>query len=698
MISFSLRVHFPIGLDEDRFIAMTALHDHKNRTYTVIGIALAMFLGALDQTIVSTALPRIVSDLGGLERYTWVTTVYLLVSTLLVPLYGKLSDIMNRKTLELGSVVIFLVGSALCGTAGDWGALSFLGDGMTQLIVFRGIQGLGGAGLFALAFIIVSDLYPPRDRGKIGGVFGAVFGLSSVLGPLIGGFLTDNAGVWLPPVEGWRWVFYVNLPIGAVALWFITTRMPRLHPHDKSHRLDLVSAGLMILAFFPLILALQLDKTQHPWTSPEVLALIGGGLVVLVGWVAHSLFVSQHPILDLRLFKNPVFTTGVIAAFFFGSAFLAILIFLPLYMVNVQGVSATQAGASVIPLTLGIVLGAGLGGPIATKLGRYKAILVVGSLVALAGGLLMALFAVDTPVWLILVAMIVTGIGFGPAQSLYSVAIQNSVPVQELGQATSFSQFSRQIGSTVGAALAGALFSASIAAAFASQMGPGAGGHPLSAGDLRQGPQEIRAQIAQGFDKTIGQVEDLFDLTGDEAKSALAAFLADPNTPAELRDKLKNGTPAIQIEAAFGKLEADLETIVKAGDRKALAALFASDEGRPLPDASRNGIGALMGLSPAARVAAVPKLREQMTSGMAKAIEGTNLIAKAKVKAVLEGVRDKVAADTVGKISAAFSQAIQPIWWFNVVLLVLLVASTAVIPSVLLRGRGDPTPPTPPAE
>jgi len=674
---------------------MTALHDHKNRTYTVVGIALAMFLGALDQTIVSTALPRIVSELGGLERYTWVTTVYLLISTLLVPLYGKLSDIMNRKTLELWSVAVFLVGSALCGTAGDWDALAFLGDGMTQLIIFRGIQGLGGAGLFALAFIIISDLYPPRDRGKIGGVFGAVFGLSSVLGPLIGGFLTDNAGAWLPPVEGWRWVFYVNLPIGAVALWFITTRMPRLHAHDKSHQLDFVSAGLMMAAFFPLILGLQLDKTQHAWTSPEVLGLLIGGLVVLGLWVGHSLYGSKHPILDLRLFKNPVFTTGVIASFFFGSAFLSILIFLPLYMVNVQGVSATAAGASVIPLTLGIVLGAGMGGPIATKLGKYKALLVVGSLVALLGGLLMTFFAADTSYWLIFVAMVVTGIGFGPAQSLYSVAIQNAVPVRELGQATSFSQFSRQIGSTVGAAVAGALFSAAIATAFAAEMGTNVSGHQISSGELRQGPQEIRKEIASGFDKTISQVEALFDLRGDEARAGLQALLNDKNTPEALKEKLKNGTPALQIEGAFLKLENDLEAIVRAGDKKALAALFASDEGRPLPEASRTGIEAIVNQAPAARIAAIPKLREQMNSGMDKAIEGTNLIATARVKAELEKARDQVADDTVGKISRAFARAIQPIWWFNAILLVLLVVSTAVIPSRTLRGKGEAGPPAP---
>ncbi len=674
---------------------MTSTHDHRNRAYTVIGIALAMFLGALDQTIVSTALPRIVTRLGGLDRYTWVTTVYLLVSTLLVPLYGKLSDIMNRKTLEVVSVLVFLFGSALCGMAGEWGTLPLLGDGMSQLIVFRGIQGLGGAGLFALAFIIISNLFPPRDRGKVGGLFGAVFGLSSVLGPLIGGFLTDNAGAWLPPIEGWRWVFYVNLPLGAVALWFIILRMPRLHPSDKSHRLDLVSAGLMILAFFPLILALQLDKSQHPWTSVEVLSLLIGGTLLLTVWIVHSLKASSHPILDLRLFANPVFTTGIVAAFFFGAAFLSILIFLPLYMVNVQGVSATGAGASVIPLTLGIVLGAGLGGSLATRWGRYKVILLVGGAITLAGGLLMTLFTVGTPFWLILVAMVVTGIGFGPAQSLYAVAIQNAVPIPELGQATSFSQFSRQIGSTVGAALAGALFSASIAVSFASAPVPP--GRSESAGGLRQGTQEIRAQILQTFDSTIAEVDDLFDLRGEEAKAALRKFLDDPNTPLELKAKLAKGTPAMRIEASFKTLEADLERIVLSGNHRDLARLFDSDEGKPLPETSRAGIQAIVAMAPEARREAIPKLREQMQKGMGHAIEGSSLIAKAVVKANLQAAADKVADAAVKKVAEGFAKAIGPIWWFNVVLLALLMAATAVIPSLPLRGKGE-TVPAPPSD
>jgi EmrB/QacA subfamily drug resistance transporter len=660
---------------------MQTSHEHRSRTYTVAGIALALFLGALDQTIVSTALPRIVADLGGLERYAWVATVYLVVSTLLVPLIGKLSDIVSRKTLELWSVGVFLLGSVLCGMAGEWGTLPFLGDGMTQLVVFRGVQGLGGAGLFALSFIVISDLYPPRERGKVGGVFGAVFGLSSVLGPLVGGFLTDNAGAWIPGIEGWRWVFYVNLPLGAVALWFIATYMPKLQPADKSHKLDVVSVLLLMGSFFPLVLALQLDKTQHPWTSLEILALLIGGAGLFAVWIIHSLR-AEHPILDLGLFRDRVFATGVIASFFFGAAFLSILIFLPLYMVNVQGVSATGAGASVIPLTLGVVLGAGVGGWLSSRLGRYKAILLTGAAVVAGGTLMITAFAEGTPLWLILTAMVVTGIGFGPAQSLYALAIQNAVDPRELGQATSFSQFARQIGSTAGAAVAGALFSAAIAG-----LVPAGTHYTLSQGKMHQGLDGVRAEIAKSFDATMARAEALLELRGDEAKAELSRFLNDDTVPSQVRDRFKDGTPAMQIEQAMNGLYARIEAIVRSGDKTALAALLASPEAKPLPDESREGIAAVVAQSPEARLASLPELKKHMEEGTDHAIELTTLVVQAKLRSELVKAEAQAADSAVAELSSMFSRALIPVWWFNVVLGTLLVAATAFIPGLPLKGR-----------
>jgi len=239
--------------------------DRRNKIYTLVGILLALFLGALDQTIVATSLPRIVSDLHGLSRYAWVATAYLLASTVLVPIYGKLADTHSRKTIELWAVGIFLTGSFLCGAAGEFGTFPLLGDGMSQLIIFRAVQGIGGAGLFAMAFIIIADLFPPAERAKYQGIVGSVFGVASVAGPLIGGFLTDYATGWIPHVEGWRWVFYVNLPIGIVALWFIVSRMPRLEPKGERTGLNKLSALLLLLTLVPFVLALQLDRRSYPW-------------------------------------------------------------------------------------------------------------------------------------------------------------------------------------------------------------------------------------------------------------------------------------------------------------------------------------------------------------------------------------------------------------------------------------------------
>ena len=237
----------------------------RDRTVIYLSILLALFLAALDQTIVATALPRMVEDLEGVERYAWVATAYLLMSTALALVYGKLADTYPRKFVTLGAVGLFLFGSVLCGLAGEFGDLPLLGNGMTQLIIFRGIQGAGGGGIFAMTFIVIADLFTPAERGKYQGFVGAVFGVASVLGPLIGGLLTDHAGGWIPGIEGWRWVFYVNVPFGGVAVWFIIRRMPRLDPLVAQARPDLLGAALLLGGLIPLVLSLQIDKRSYPW-------------------------------------------------------------------------------------------------------------------------------------------------------------------------------------------------------------------------------------------------------------------------------------------------------------------------------------------------------------------------------------------------------------------------------------------------
>lgn len=504
----------------------------RDKTLTLIGLMLALFLAALDQTIVSTALPRIVEDLNGLDRYAWVATAYLLASTALVPIYGKLADMISRKTIELTAVSLFLLGSVLCGLAGEFGTLPLLGDGMTQLIVFRAVQGLGGAGLFAMAFIIIADLFPPNVRGRYQGFVGAVFGISSVLGPVVGGFLTDYGDAFIPGVAGWRWVFYVNVPFGALALWFIATRMPPLMPQGQRGRLDLLSAALLIAGLVPLVLALQLDKTAYPWASSTTLLLFGGSALALVLFAVRSVR-SPNPILDLRLFRNRVFSTSNLALFFLGGAFLSILVFLPLFMVNVVGVSATQAGSSLIPLSLGLVFGSVVAGQLVSRFGHYKWFMLGGGGLLFVGAVLLSTMTADTSYARVTLYMVVCGLGLGPSFPLYTLAVQNAVSVSELGQATSASQFFRQIGGTVGAALMGAVLSAGLASAFAGAPGGGAAGvnSELSRGGLSDIGETVRAS----FDERYGLLEQVVRENDTEA---LAQLQADPQLPDDFQTQL----------------------------------------------------------------------------------------------------------------------------------------------------------------
>ncbi len=524
---------------------------NRDKILTLTGIMLALFLGALDQTIVSTALPRIVEDLNGLGRYAWVATAYLLASTVLVPIYGKLADTYSRKAIELWAVGTFLIGSFLCGLAGEFGTLPLLGDGMNQLIIFRAIQGLGGAGLFAMAFIIIADLFPPSVRGKYQGLVGATFGVASVLGPVIGGFLTDYGSNIIPGIAGWRWVFYVNLPFGIIALWFISTRMPPLVPQGNKDRLDLGSAAFLILGLVPLILGLQLDKTSCPWfPSQAAFSDISGNLSefvtlgsLVVAVVFLTLFVlrslrSANPILDMSLFRNRVFSTSNIALFFIGGAFLSILIFLPLFMVNVVGVSATRAGVSLIPLSLGLVVGSTVAGQLVSRWGHYKYFMLGGGALLFAGAYLLSTMSADVSYGRVTIYMVICGLGLGPSFPLYTLAIQNAVDVRRLGQATSASQFFRQIGGTVGAALMGTVLATGLATAFsANTPGTAAGAPPAGASsELNGGLEAIGTSVRAGFDQQFALIQKVVR-TGDP--QALSQLTANPQLPQEFKARLQ---------------------------------------------------------------------------------------------------------------------------------------------------------------
>ena len=431
-----------------------------DRLAAFAGILLALFLGALDQTIVATALPRIVADLDGLARYGWVITAYLLASTAMVPIYGKLADIASRRTIELWSILLFLGGSFLCGLAGEFGPLPLVGDGMTQLIVSRAIQGVGGAGLFAMAFIVIADLFPPRERGKYQGFVGATFGIASVLGPLVGGLLADHGDALIPGIAGWRWVFYVNLPFGALALWFVLRRMPPLMPPSRG-RLDVFGAALLLVGLVPFVLALQLDRRQFPWTGGVTLGLIALSVVgiALFTWRTQT---ASDPILNLGLFRLKVFSAGAAAVFFYGAAFIGLVAFLPLFLVNVVGVSATKAGAALIPLSLGVVFGSTVSGQLVSRFGHYKPFMVGGGAVLAVGTFLLSRMTTATSFGEVTAFMVICGLGVGPSLPLFTLAIQNAVDMRMLGQATSASQFFRQIGGSIGAAALGSILAVTL--------------------------------------------------------------------------------------------------------------------------------------------------------------------------------------------------------------------------------------------
>ncbi len=444
-----------------------------------ISILLALFLAALDQTIVATALPSMIEDLAGVERYAWVATSYLLASTSLALVYGKLADTYSRKIVTLCAIVLFLGGSMLCGLAGEFGDLPLIGDGMSQLVLFRGIQGAGGGGLFAMTFIVIADLFTPAERGKYQGFVGAVFGIASVLGPLVGGLLTDHAGGLIPGVEGWRWVFYVNVPVGGLVLWVIIRRMPRLDPPKGAVKPDLIGAALLLGGLIPATLALQLDKRNYPWLpgletnttlgsweSWLTICLIITGCSLLAAFVRRSR-IAPGPILEMRLFADPVFRRANASTFFFGASLMSVSLFLPLFLVNVLGVSATQAGAALIPFSLGIVFSATLAGQIVNRVG-YRPQIVLGSLIFISATSLLATMGPEVPYSRVAIFTVMCGLGVGPAMPLFTLAVQNAADVRFIGQVTSASLFFRQIGATVGAALMGSLLGTTLWVAFSA--------------------------------------------------------------------------------------------------------------------------------------------------------------------------------------------------------------------------------------
>jgi EmrB/QacA subfamily drug resistance transporter len=401
-------------------------------------ILLALFLFALDQTVVGTSLPRIVTDLKGDNLYTWVVTVYLLTATISGPIYGKLSDLFGRRPIVIWAVSLFLIGSILSG----------LSQQMWQLILFRGLQGLGGGAIFPVSLAVVADLYTPAERGKYLGFFGAVFGLSSLLGPGIGGFITDSFT--------WHWIFYVNVPLGLIALVILWRLLPSIRRPDAVGHIDFLGAGVFALAIAPFLVGLTNKQTGN-WSDPAV-----GGLILL-GLAFGLVFIliesrSPDPIVPLTLFRSRAFTISVSGMFLAAFGFFGAVIFLPRWFQSVEGASATVSGYNLLPLLGALIFSAIMSGQIVARTGRYR-LLMLGSMVVLAAGLLLLTgLRADTNRQMLWLWMIVAGLGIGPSFAVFTLIVQNAVSRDRVGVATASLTFFQQIGGTVGLTLAGTVF------------------------------------------------------------------------------------------------------------------------------------------------------------------------------------------------------------------------------------------------
>ncbi|HKN65809.1 MAG TPA: MDR family MFS transporter, partial [Gemmatimonadaceae bacterium] len=463
---------------------------HKQILVIFSGLVLGMLLAALDSTIVSTALPTIVGELGGLARLSWVVTAYLLAQTVVTPLYGKLGDLYGRKGILQSAIVLFLVGSALCG----------LSRNMTQLIVFRAIQGLGGGGLTVTTQAVVGDIVPPRERGRYQGIFGAVFGLASIAGPLLGGYFTTHLS--------WRWIFYVNLPLGVVALVVIAATLPstaeRRHP-----AIDYAGTTLLAIALSAIVLYSDVSGTSRPITSPSMLAILAVAVISLVAFVYVERR-AREPVLPLRLFANRTFSLTSAVGLIVGFALFGSVTYLPLFLQVVKGESPTASGMQMLPMMGGMLLTSIASGQLISRTGRYKFFPIVGTLVMAGGLYLLSRMNEATTTLGASLTMLVLGLGLGMVMQVLVIAVQNAVDYADLGVATSGSLLFRLIGGAVGTAVLGAIFAARLAvnverlvpASVAASVGSG-GMNPQS---LARMPAAMRAYYEQAFMESLSTV------------------------------------------------------------------------------------------------------------------------------------------------------------------------------------------------
>lgn len=483
-------------------VAQSTQEPQPQSVRAIIGaVAVTLLLASLGQTIVSTALPTIVSELGGLDHLTWVVIAYLLSSTVVAPIYGKLGDLYGRKIVLQAAIVIFLLGAAL----------SALSSSMNFLIFARTVQGLGGGGLMVVAMTVVADVIPPRQRGKIQGIFGAVFGVSTVVGPLLGGVIVEHLS--------WQWIFIINLPLGLLTLLVIGFA---LKPKKTriAHRIDYAGFALLTAALSAFVLATSLGGNTFPWVSAPIITLVVLSAIALAGfiWVEAR---AAEPVLPLKLFRNNTFLVTNLVSFLVGMAMFGSITFLPMYLQIAKGASPTSSALQLLPMMVGLIGASTLSGFVMSKTGRYRLLPIAATGVLFTGLLLLALMQLDTPDWQIALYMFIVGVGIGPVNSVSVTATQNAVARELVGVATAGTTLFRQIGGSIGVSLFGAIFSSSLA----SQLGSAAhaGGNAFSPQAVQALAPAARTQVLEGFAAALHPV--FFTAAGAAVLAFGLAFL-----------------------------------------------------------------------------------------------------------------------------------------------------------------------------
>lgn len=494
-----------------------SLYSRREIVFTMIGALMVMFLAMMDSTVVGTAMPHIIADLHGFDQLTWITTVYLLTSTVTIPIYGKLSDLLGRKPLFLFGIVVFLVGSALSGAA----------QSMNELITFRALQGLGAGALEPIALTVTGDLFPPRERGKWQGVGGSIYGLAAIVGPLVGGWITDHAS--------WRWVFYVNLPVGVGAFFVLLFLMPRLRGMTKNIFIDYAGAVFLILGTVPVLLGFSLAGTQYAWLSPQIIGLFALAIVVLAILVVYEARVEKRgkePVFEPSLFvRSPrIYGVSMLVTVIVGIGLYACVFFIPLFVQGVVGSTATNSGLVLTPFMITAILGSVISGLLMTLFGKYKWIAVLTLVISVIGTLLLVQLNVHSDNTQVLIAMIVLGFGIGPGIGVYTTIVQNALP-KKMGLATATLTFFRQLGGTIGLAAIGSIVTSSYVSTFHNALPPQVKQQlPARAIGIFDNPQILLspgtlAQIRAGFAAYGPHGKALFNVVVEAMKTGLAQSL-----------------------------------------------------------------------------------------------------------------------------------------------------------------------------